>query len=242
MCHTVRRWLASGCEGAKRAGHLRRTVPLGDGSACRTRGSCAASIDDRLGQDSERPIGFDNGEMPTVDRGDLVDPESFRTGDHRRVHGAQGQAAVLVDQVSDPQPVGRVDGLDIERPGGQVREEAQLGLCTKPGTEQVDHLGDHEGGDDQRSRVSFQQIRAGLVMLVVGVDIRVQRTGVDYEGYDATSLARISSMRSEMSCRPLRPAPRAPSTRRPLVVSPRSRSSARAAGTIAANRWPLSVR
>ena len=49
-----------------------------------------------------------------------------------------------------------------------------------------------------------------LVMVsVVGVDVGVERPGVDQDRYFATSAARISSIRSEMSSRPLRPAPAA---------------------------------
>jgi len=51
-----------------------------------------------------------------------------------------------------------------------------------------------------------QQFESGAVIAVVGVDIGVERAGVDEEGYGVTSAARISSMRSETSSRPLRPA------------------------------------
>jgi len=51
-----------------------------------------------------------------------------------------------------------------------------------------------------------QQFECGAVIAVVGVDVGVERAGVDEEGYGVTSAARISSMRSEMSSRPLRPA------------------------------------
>ena len=40
---------------------------------------------------------------------------------------------------------------------------------------------------------------------VIGIDIGVQRTGINDDGYDRTSLARMSSMRSEISSRPLWP-------------------------------------
>ncbi len=85
--------VASACEGARRRVTRVRSVPL-EGHM--------SPIDDRLGQEGERPIGFDNGEVSAVDGGDLVNAESFGAGDHRCVHGAQGQAAVLVDQVRDP--------------------------------------------------------------------------------------------------------------------------------------------
>ena len=47
----------------------------------------------------------------------------------------------------------------------------------------------------------------GLVMVpVIGVDVGVERPCVDQDRYLATSAARISSILSEMSSRPLRPA------------------------------------
>jgi hypothetical protein len=63
--------------------------------------------------------------------------------------------------------------------------------------------------------MDLQQLRARLVMLIVGVDIGVERASVDDERWSATSLRGISSMRSEMSWRPLRPAARAVRTRCP---------------------------
>jgi hypothetical protein len=47
--------------------------------------------------------------------------------------------------------------------------------------------------------MGLQQVRASLVVLVVGVDIGIERAGVDDERYDAISLRRISSIRSETS-------------------------------------------
>ncbi len=61
----------------------------------------------------------------------------------------------------------------------------------------------------------LEKFECGAVMGIVGIDVGVQRPGVDDDrGYRATSAARISSMRSETSLRPLRPAPAAPSRRR----------------------------
>ncbi len=54
-----------------------------------------------------------------------------------------------------------------------------------------------------------QELERFGVVAVVGIDVGVERSRVDEEGYRATSAARISSMRSEMSSRPLRPAPAA---------------------------------
>jgi hypothetical protein len=53
-------------------------------------------------------------------------------------------------------------------------------------------------------------------VLVVGVDIGVQRSRIDEESYGATSARRISSIRSEMSEWPLRPEAAAISRRFPI--------------------------
>ncbi|MGH9272448.1 MAG: hypothetical protein ACRDZ2_14365, partial [Ilumatobacteraceae bacterium] len=70
----------------------------------------------------------------------------------------------------------------------------------------------------QWSGMGFEQIEAGPMVPVVGVDVGVQRSDVDDQCDAPTSLARISSIRSEMSCRPLDPAP-AVSPFLPPVVS-----------------------
>lgn len=54
-----------------------------------------------------------------------------------------------------------------------------------------------------------EEVKGVVMVPVVGVDVGVERSGVDQDRYFATSAARISSMRSEMSSRPLRPAPAA---------------------------------
>jgi hypothetical protein len=60
----------------------------------------------------------------------------------------------------------------------------------------------------------LKQFQARRMMEVVGVDIGVEGAGIDDDGYRSTSAWRISSIRSEMSACPLRPAPAA-SRRRP---------------------------
>ena len=77
-------------------------------------------------------------------------------------------------------------------------------------------LGDDEHGDDERAWVSLQQTEAFIMVTVVGVDVGIERAGVDQEGYRFTSARRISSIRSETSGVPLRPTPAAIKRRRPL--------------------------
>lgn len=67
----------------------------------------------------------------------------------------------------------------------------------------------------------LEQLEAGSMMPVVAVDVGIERPGVDDQRDDVTSPEMISSIRSEMSDRPLAPAPAASRRRRP----PRGASS-----------------
>lgn len=130
------------------------------------------------------------------------------------------------DQFRDPQPVHDRHWFHDEGTGGQVAEETNLRLGPQSGGEQVDDLRDDQGRDHERTGVGLQQLEARGVVSVVGVDVCVQRAGVDGEGgYRLTSAARISSIRSDTSWRPLRPAAAAPRRRRPDEC-PRYASSA----------------
>jgi hypothetical protein len=73
--------------------------------------------------------------------------------------------------------------------------------------------------------MTLEEIQTLFVMPIVSVDVRVQRPGVDQKRYGRTSARRISSIRPEMSERPLCPTPAAMSWRRPPDV-PRSASIA----------------
>jgi hypothetical protein len=66
--------------------------------------------------------------------------------------------------------------------------------------------------------VGFEQFEALGVVVVVFVDVGVERAGVDEESYRETSSRRISSMRTETSCEPLLPAAEAINFRRPDPV------------------------
>ena len=100
--------------------------------------------------------------------------------------------------------------------GGEVPQEPYLGVVAESGAEQVDHFGDYQDGYEQRTRMGFEQLEALGVVVVVGVDVRVERACVDQEGYWETSSRRISSMRVETSDEPLLPAAAAINLRRPV--------------------------
>jgi hypothetical protein len=162
--------------------------------------------------------------MAAVERRHFGGIEPFRCGDHRSVDSAERQVAVLGDELSDANGVAGVQRLDREVAFGEIAEEANLGLPAQPGFDQVGDLGDYERGEDERARVGFEQLQAGGVVGVVGVDVCVEGARVEDQRDGAISAARISSIRSETSLWPLRPLAAAPSRRSP--PAPRCCSSA----------------
>jgi hypothetical protein len=167
----------------------------------------------------------DNAEMPSVDGCDVGDVQAFGGDDHGRVDRSQGEVVVLGDEFDHAEWVGRVERLEDKGAAAEVAEEARLCFPAESRGEQVGDLRDDEGGDDEWPGVRLQQFEAGSVVRVVGVYVRVERTGVDDQRDGADSARMISSTRSEMSLRPLRPAAAAPNLRRDPVV-PRCASSA----------------
>lgn len=160
-------------------------------------------------------VGPDHGEVDAVDGGNLSDAQSLGCGYDGCVDGAERQVAISNDEFSNAQPIGGSHRLNAEGAACQVPEEADLGFRTQTCSEQVGHLGDDERGDDQRARMCFEEFQRWPVVGIVSIDVRIERPSVDDQrGYCATSAARISSIRSEMSVRPLRPAPAAPRVRR----------------------------
>lgn len=166
----------------------------------------------------------DNAEVATIEGRDLGGVETLRGHDHRSVDGAEWQVVVLADEFRDADRITGEERLDREVAAGQIAEEADLGFPADTRADQIGDLRGHEGGDDERTGMRLQQLEAGGMMGVVGVDVGVERSGVDDQRDGAISEARISSIRSETSLCPLRPAPAAPRRRRP--PAPRCCSSA----------------
>jgi len=106
-----------------------------------------------------------------------------------------------------------MDRLQRERAGREIAEEAGLRLPADSRPEQVGDFGDDQRRNDERTGVCLQQFETGNMVRVVGVDVRVERAGVD-DQRDGDSARMISSTRGEMSLRPLRPAAAAPNRRR----------------------------
>jgi hypothetical protein len=141
----------------------------------------------------------DDAEVAAVEGRDFGGVEPLRRSDHRGVDGAERQIAVFGDELGNADRVARVQRLDREAAAGEVAEEADLGLPAQARLDQVGDLGDDERGDDEWAGMGLQQLKAGGMMRVIGVDVGVERSGVYDQRDGAVSEARISSIRSEMS-------------------------------------------
>jgi hypothetical protein len=121
----------------------------------------------------------DDAEMATIEGRDFGGVEPLRRSDHRGVDGAERQVAVFGDELGDADRVAGMERLDREAATGQIAEEADLGLPAETRLDQVGDLGDDEGGDDERAGMGLQQLEAGGVVGVVGVDVGVEGPCVD---------------------------------------------------------------
>jgi hypothetical protein len=147
--------------------------------------------------------GPDDSEVPVVEGGDVDDPAAFGSGDDGRVNAAERQVVVLGHKLGDSDQVGGVDGFKREVARCEVAKEPDFGLPAKSRGEQVDNFGDDEHRYEKRTGIGLQQLPAGRMMGIVAVDVRVERARVDDQRDWWVSAAMISSIRSEMSVRPL---------------------------------------
>lgn len=145
-------------------------------------------------------------EVTPVEGGDAGDSESLGCGDDRCVHRSERKIAVLEYQFGHPDPIACYNRFDGELTRRQITEEPHFGLGTQPTADQVEDLGEDQGRNDQRAGVGQQEVERRRMVAVVGVDIGVEGSCVDQDRFRGTSAARISSIRSEMSSQPLRPA------------------------------------
>jgi hypothetical protein len=103
-------------------------------------------------------IGADHPEVAAVHRGDVADVPALGYGDDRRVYCPERQIAICGNELGDAEPIAGWHRLDREGATGEVAEEADLGLDTKPGRQQVGDFGDNEDRDDERARMALEQL------------------------------------------------------------------------------------
>ena len=163
----------------------------------------------------------DDAEVPAVERRHLGNLQTLSGGDNRGIDCAQRKVSISSNKLRYPEPVGGAHRLRGECARSQIANETNLGVDAQPTADEVGHLGYDQFRHDQRTGMCSQQLKTRVMMPVVGIDVRIKRTRVDQKRDGTTSLERISSMRSEMSSRPLRPAAAASSGRLAWSLTPR---------------------
>ena len=114
-----------------------------------------------------------DGEVAVVQGCDLGDLESLGRRHHRGVDGTKWQVAVAPDEFGDAKPVPAGHRFGDQIAGSEVPQEADLGFNAESAGQQVGHFGDDQYGDDQRTRMRFEELEGFEVVVVVGVDVGV---------------------------------------------------------------------
>jgi hypothetical protein len=159
-------------------------------------------------------------EVPSIERRDFGYLESLGGRHDGRINRAKREIAVSGGQLRHAQPVSREHRLWGQGAGSKVPEEANFGLDPETRRNQIGDFGDDKDRNQQRPGMFLEKVEAGCVVAVVGIDVRVQRAGIDQEWDFPSSLDTISSMRSETSWWPLRPAAAACKRRLPRPSDP----------------------
>lgn len=127
-------------------------------------------------------------EMAAIQGGDLALTETLDNRQDRSVDEAESEVRVGRGQLLDPFVVTRLEILDLESAPTYVVQETS----ERRGGDEVVQLHQHGCRDDAAVGPAGQKLRAGLMILIVAVEERDQRTGVDYErngGGEYSSLA-----------------------------------------------------
>jgi hypothetical protein len=113
--------------------------------------------------------------MTAVEGGHGADAKSLRQGNHGGIDRTERQVAISSHELRDPHPV-TGDRLCQKVSGRQISKEPDLCLPAKPLLDEIGDLGDHQLRHEQRSRVGLEEPEAGVMVVVVLVDVGVQRT------------------------------------------------------------------
>lgn len=131
--------------------------------------------------------GTDNSEVSAIQRRDNADAKSFGEGHHGRVDGPQRQVAILGYELCDPHPIAMENWLDKEATGREISKESHLRFPPQARLEEIDDFRDDELRNEEWTGVRFEKPQTRLVVVVILVDICVQRSGIDDQGYRRAS-------------------------------------------------------
>ena len=123
--------------------------------------------------------GPDDCEVATVEGSDLGDPQPLASHHDGGIDRPQGQVVVGPHELGDAQPIARLHRLDGECPSREIPQKADFRRSAESRRYEVDDLGDHQMRDDQGPGMGFQQLQAGCVVPIIGVDVGIERAGVN---------------------------------------------------------------
>ena len=89
---------------------------------------------------------------------------------------------------------------------GKIANETSLGFGAEARSDEIGNLGYDELRKKQRTAMGFEQLAARCVVGIIGIEGRVERPRIDDQPDCRSSVRRISSIRSDTSCCPLRQA------------------------------------
>lgn len=116
-------------------------------------------------------------EVPVIQGRDLPLAGALRHRQHGRVDEAESQIGVCDEQFAEPDVVRRLQTLDDECAALDVPQEGD----ERAGRDEMVEFHQHGRRNQADAVPGAQQLRAASVVLIIGVEQRHERPGVDYE-------------------------------------------------------------
>lgn len=154
--------------------------------------------------------------MPSIQRRDDLEVESFGKRHDGCIDSPQRQIAVSGYELCDPYPIAWKYRCSRKVPRGQIPKESHFCCPAEASLNEIGDFGDDELRHEQWPRVGLEELQASFMIRVVLVDVRIKRPGIDDQRDRRASCRMISSIRRAVSRRPLRPALAAIRRRRAL--------------------------
>ena len=117
-------------------------------------------------------------EVPSIERRDRRDVETFREGDQARVGATEPEVGIGLDQLGDSLSVRRRDELNLDVACCHGAKERCFCLGAELATDEIGGFGDHERSGEERSRALDRPV-ARLMVRVSVVGGREQNARVD---------------------------------------------------------------
>ena len=115
--------------------------------------------------------------MSAIERHDQIGVQPLGEGYHRRIDPTEGEVGVAVDELSDPCPIIALRATNID--ADERFEEASLYARSKPGSDKIAGLGQHECRDHDPKPTTLQNVDTPVMILVIPIDRRVERPGIN---------------------------------------------------------------